>query len=72
MPRLLWVGPFIDQWRVTDDANGSQSEGVFEGRDLALDWACRLATTHAPCLVRLIDDAGAIKAQFAFDPSPAF
>lgn len=72
MPRLLWVGPFIDQWRVTDDAEGSKPEGVFEGREMALDWACRLALRKAPCLVRLVDDAGSITAQFTFDHSPAY
>jgi hypothetical protein len=71
MPRLLWVGPFIDQWRVIDAADASKPEGVFEGRDMALDWACRLALRQAPCLVRLMDDAGLITAQFAFDHSPA-
>jgi len=71
MPRLLWVGPFLDQWRVTDDANDSHAEGVFDGPDVALDWACRLALRHAPSLVRMVDDAGAITAQFAFDHSPA-
>jgi len=67
MPRLLWVGPFIDQWRVTDDANQTQPESVFDGRDMALDWACRHASLHAPCLVRMVDDEGSITAQFAFD-----
>ena len=67
MPRLLCVGPFVDQWRVTDANDDSKPEGVFDGRDKALDWACRLALLTSPCLVRLVDDAGAITAQFAFD-----
>jgi hypothetical protein len=70
MPRLLWVGPFIDQWRVTDDADDSKPHGIFEGRDVALAWACRQALQQAPCLVRLLDDEGSITAQFAFEHPP--
>ena len=66
MARLLWVSPHREEWWVTRDG-GSGAEAIFEARETAIDWACRVARLRAPCLVRIQDHAGNIAAQFAFD-----
>ena len=72
MPRLLSVRPVSDEWRVTEHADICYQEGAFPGREMALDWACRVALIKAPCEVRLVDDAGLVTAQFTFDQATAY
>jgi hypothetical protein len=63
---VIWVSPFVDAWEVSR-GDGDQAEVSFDGREDALSWAFEAARGRAPCLVRLTDAAGRIRAQFAFD-----
>jgi hypothetical protein len=60
------VLPHDADWWVTRDG-ASAAEAIFEARETAIDWACRVARQRAPCLVRVEDARGAVAAQFAFD-----
>jgi hypothetical protein len=64
--RLLWVAPHREEWWVTRDG-GDGAEAIFEARETAIDWACRVARLRAPCLVRVQDHCGNVAAQFAFE-----
>jgi len=68
--RLLWVAPHCEEWWVTRDGAGG-AEAIFEARDTAIDWACRVARLRAPCLVLVQDHRGNVAAQFAFDTTGA-
>ena len=68
--KILWVAPHCEEWWVTrDGANGA--EAIFEAREPAIDWACRVARLRSPCLVRVQDYLGNVKAQFAFETAVA-
>ena len=66
--RILWVGPYRGEWWVTRDG-APGAEAMFDAREPAIDWACRVARLRAPCLVRVQDHAGSVRAQFAFEDS---
>jgi hypothetical protein len=64
--RVLRVLPHGEEWWVTRDG-ATGAEAMFDARDAAMDWACRVARLRAPCLVRVQDDRGNVTAQFAFE-----
>ena len=66
MAKILWVAPHCEEWWVTRDG-GSGAEAIFEARETAIDWACRVARLRSPCLVRVQDHLGKVTAQFAFE-----
>ena len=66
MAKILWVGPYRDEWWVTRDGV-TGAEAMFDAREAAIDWACRVARRRSPCLVRVQDHAGNVRAQFAFE-----
>jgi hypothetical protein len=68
--KLLWVSPHRDEWWVIRDG-ATGAEAMFDARETAIDWACRVARLRTPCLVRVQDYAGNVSAQFAFDESAA-
>lgn len=68
--RVFWVAPDLDDWRVFRLDVGQSSEGVFESREEAVAWACRVAQRRAPCEVRVQDGVGAVQEQYRF-PSVA-
>lgn len=70
--KILWVAPHCDEWWVTRDG-GTGAEAIFDARETAIDWACRVARLRSPCLVRVQDHRGNVAAQFAFEDtrSPA-
>lgn len=61
--RVYWVSPDIDDWRVQTDG---VDEGIFDARDDAVAWACRVARHRAPSVVRVEDYHGNITEQFDF------
>ena len=65
MATILWVSPHLDEWRVQKDG-ATAEEAIFDGREDAIEWACRVAQRRSPCLVRVQDYVGNVKAQFAF------
>jgi hypothetical protein len=65
VPTILWVSPYLDEWRVVKEGMTCE-EGIFDGREDAIEWACRVAQRRMPCLVRVQDYGGNITAQFAF------
>lgn len=48
--KTLWVVPDLDDWRV-EDAATHIAEGVFDARDDAVAWACRVAARRGPAQV---------------------
>ncbi len=70
MSKVLWVAPHCEEWWVTRDG-AAGAEAIFEARELAIDWACRLARRRSPCLVRVQDYLGNVQAQFAFETALA-
>ena len=70
MPKILWVAPHCEEWWVTRDGDRG-AEAIFEAREPAIDWACRVARLRSPCLVRVQDYLGNVKAQFAFETALA-
>ena len=48
--KTLWVVPDLDDWRV-EDAVTHSAEGVFDARDDAVAWACRVAARRGPAQV---------------------
>lgn len=70
MAKILWVGPHRDEWWVTQ-AGMTGAEAIFETRETAIDWACRVARLRSPCLVRVQDYRGNVSAQFLFEEAVA-
>ena len=70
MPKILWVNPNRDEWWVSREG-AIGAEAIFDSRDQAIDWACRVAHRRSPCLVRVRDDRGAVVAQFLFEQAVA-
>jgi hypothetical protein len=63
---IYWVAPHIDEWSVTQQGRQVE-EAIFDGRDDAIAWACRVASRRSPALVRVQDYSGNITAQFSFE-----
>lgn len=70
MPKILWVSPHRDEWWVTKEGVAG-AEAMFDGREQAIDWACRVARLRSPCLVRVQDYLGNVIAQFLFEEAAA-
>jgi hypothetical protein len=68
--KILWVAPNCEEWWVTRDGD-TGAEAIFEVRETAIAWACRVARLRSPCLVRVQDDGGNVTAQFATRPPAA-
>jgi hypothetical protein len=68
--KILWVGPHRDEWWVTQPGM-TGAEAIFDAREPAIDWACRVARLRSPCLVRVQDYHGNVAAQFLFEESAA-
>ena len=65
MPTIYWVVPRLDEWCVERD-NLALQEGIFDARDDAVDWACRVAAKRSPAIVRVTDTVGTVVQQYAF------
>jgi len=57
--KTLWVVPDLDDWRV-EDAATHIAEGVFDARDDAVAWACRVAARRGPAQVLVQNYEGRI------------
>lgn len=68
VPVIYWVAPHLDEWSVTQQGRQAE-EAIFDGRDDAVAWACRVASKRSPALVRVQDYSGNITAQFSFEPA---
>lgn len=67
---VFWVSPDIDTWRLQREGS-HRAERIFHNREDAIDWACRLAVEHAPCLVKVQDYGGNVTTQLDFARAPA-
>jgi hypothetical protein len=65
MQTIFWVSPDIDQWRLQREG-AFKPERLFADREDAIDWACRLASEHAPCRVKIQDNSGRVIEQLDF------
>lgn len=70
MPRtsntpILWVSPHFDEWHVQTDG-ADRPEALFDAREDAVEWACRVAQRQSPGIVRVVDYHGNITSQFFF------
>lgn len=63
--RILWVVPVMDEWHVHEQ-DATRPEAMFDAREDAVDWACRVAQYRGPALVRVLDHAGSISGQYSF------
>ena len=70
MINMFWVVPRLDEWCVERE-NHAQQEGIFDAREDAVDWACRVAARRTPALVRVTDTVGTVVRQYAFGALPA-
>jgi hypothetical protein len=67
---VFWVSPDIDTWRLQREG-AHRPEKIFQNREEAIDWACRLAVENAPCLVKVQDYSGNVTTQLDFARAPA-
>ena len=65
MPTIYWVVPRLEEWCVERE-NLAHEEGIFDAREDAVDWACRVAAKRSPAIVRVTDAIGTVVQQYAF------
>ncbi len=62
---IFWVSPHFDEWHVQTDG-ADRPEALFDAREDAVEWACRVAQRKSPGIVRVVDYHGNITSQFFF------